>query len=260
MTSTAESRNGIRQPQARNDSSLWKTARKASRPLAISWPAGAPACGHEAQKPRCFGWPCSETMRTAPPHSPPSAKPWTQRSTVSSTGASTPTWAWLGSSPIANVATPIISSETMSSFLRPSLSPKCPKTRPPSGRKTKPIQYVANDRSVACSGSVALGKNTCGKTAAAATPYRKKSYHSTVVPTRLAPTMRAMGDLRRVVSGARALVWDMSVLLGTGWDALPVCRWAGWCGAIRRGDAGGGRGVVRLSSRSSRRPSRRTSR
>src|SRR6478735_8686982 len=130
----------------------------------------------------------------------------------------------------------------MSSFLRPSLSPKCPKTRPPSGRKTKPIQYVANDRSVACSGSVALGKNTCGKTAAAATPYRKKSYHSTVVPTRLAPTVRAMGDLRRVVSGSRALVWDMSVLLGTGWDALPVCRWAGWCGAIRRGDAGGGAG------------------
>ena len=164
MTSTADSRNGIRQPQARNAASLWKTARKASRPLAISWPAGAPACGHEAQKPRLRGLPCSETMSTAPPHSPPRAKPWMQRSTVSSTGASTPTCAWLGSSPIANVATPIISSETMSSFLRPSLSPKWPNTRPPSGRKTKPIQYVANDSSVACSGSEALGKNTCGKT------------------------------------------------------------------------------------------------
>ena len=136
-----------------------------------------------------------------------------QRSTVSSTGASTPTCAWLGSRPIANVATPIISSETMSSFLRPSLSPKWPKTSPPSGRETKPIQYVANDSSVACSGSEALGKNTCGKTAAAATPYRKKSYHSTVVPTRLAATMRAMGDLRRPVSGSSDVVRDMEVLL-----------------------------------------------
>jgi hypothetical protein len=90
-TSTAESRNGIRQPQARKSASLCTTAITASRPLAISWPAGAPACGQLAQKPRRAGSPCSETISTAPPHSPPSAKPWTSRSTTSSTGASTPT-------------------------------------------------------------------------------------------------------------------------------------------------------------------------
>ena len=69
--------------------------------------------------------------------------------------------------------------------------------------------------------------------------------------------MRAMGDLRRVLSGSR-MVRDMSVLLGNGVDdAWPVCRWAGVvrvsCGdkvpvmRVAR--------VVRLSSRSSRRPS-----
>src|SRR6266480_1121691 len=34
------------------------------------------------------------------------------------------------------------------------------------------------------------GKNVCGKTSAAATPYRKKSYHSIEVPTADATTAR----------------------------------------------------------------------
>ena len=49
-----------------------------------------------------------------------------------------PIEAYVGSSPIAKVATPIISSETTSIFLRPTRSPKCPNTTPPSGRATKP--------------------------------------------------------------------------------------------------------------------------
>jgi hypothetical protein len=91
MISTADSRNGMRQPQEANASSDWKAASSARTPVASRLPAGAPACGHEAQKPRFSGLPCSETIRTAPPHSPPSAKPWISRSVISRIGASTPT-------------------------------------------------------------------------------------------------------------------------------------------------------------------------
>ena len=49
-----------------------------------------------------------------------------------------PMVAYDGSRPIANVPTPIISSETTSMVLRPTLSPKWPNTTPPSGRATKP--------------------------------------------------------------------------------------------------------------------------
>ena len=48
---------------------------------------------------------------------------------------------------------------------------------------------VVNDNSVAMNGSDP-GKNFCGNTAAAATPYRKKSYHSIVVPTEAETTAR----------------------------------------------------------------------
>ncbi len=67
--------------------------------------------------------PCSDTSRTAPPHSPPSAKPCTRRSTVSRTGAAAPTVACVGSRPMAKVAPPISSRLSTSSFLRPSRSP-----------------------------------------------------------------------------------------------------------------------------------------
>jgi hypothetical protein len=60
----------------------------------------------------------------------------------------------------------------------------------PTGRATKPTKKVVNDRSVATKGSDP-GKNFCGKTAAAATPYRKKSYHSMVVPTEAEITARS---------------------------------------------------------------------
>ena len=48
-TSTADSRNGIRQPQDRNASSLCTSASNASSPLASNWPSGTPACGQLAQ-------------------------------------------------------------------------------------------------------------------------------------------------------------------------------------------------------------------
>ena len=90
ITSTPDSRNGIRQPQLPNAASDSTAVSSDSTPVASSCPAGAPVCGHEAQNPRRRASPCSDTSSTAPPHSPPSAKPWTSRSTVSSTGAAVP--------------------------------------------------------------------------------------------------------------------------------------------------------------------------
>jgi hypothetical protein len=54
-------------------------------------------------------------------------------------------------------------------FLRPILSPKCPKITPPIGRAAKPTAYVANASSVPTSGSKS-GKNSLLKTSAAAEP------------------------------------------------------------------------------------------
>jgi hypothetical protein len=53
--------------------------------------------------------------------------------------------------------------------LRPTLSPKCPKTTPPTGRATKPTAYVAKAASVPTNGS-SFGKNSRPKTRAAAVP------------------------------------------------------------------------------------------
>src|SRR5437762_10727620 len=58
-------------------------------------------------------------------------------------------------------------------------------TIPPIGRATNPTVYVANAASVPTRGSN-VGKYRRLKTRAAAVPYRKKSYHSIVVPIRLA--------------------------------------------------------------------------
>src|SRR5579883_1224081 len=54
----------------------------------------------------------------------------------------------------------------------------------------KPTVYVANAWSAPTYGSD-FGKNTWGNTSAAAVPYRKKSYHSIVVPIVLATSARS---------------------------------------------------------------------
>jgi hypothetical protein len=56
---------------------------------------------------------------------------------------------------------------------------------PPIGRAAKPTPKVANAASVPIVGET-LGKNSLSKISAAAVPYRKKSYHSMVVPMKLA--------------------------------------------------------------------------
>jgi len=62
-------------------------------------------------------------ISTEPPHSPPTAIPWTRRRRVSRTGAKIPIVAWLGSTPIRKVATPIIARVMTRVALRPTRSP-----------------------------------------------------------------------------------------------------------------------------------------
>ena len=128
----------MRQPHALNASSDWTAARIHSTPVANRLPSATPACGHDDQNPRRESSPCSAAIRTAPPHSPPTAKPWTRRQASSRIGAPMPMLAYVGRRPIAKVATPMRSSEVTSIFLRPTRSPKWPKTMPPRGRATKP--------------------------------------------------------------------------------------------------------------------------
>ena len=108
------------------------------------------------------------------------------RSVTRRIGATTPIAEALGIAPIRNVATAISNRQVTTAGLRPYLSPKCPATKPPMGRATKPAQNVLNESSVPISADES-GKNTCGKTSAAAVPYRKKSYHSMELPSSPAP-------------------------------------------------------------------------
>jgi hypothetical protein len=67
------------------------------------------------------------------------------------------------------VATPISTSVITSMRLRPTRSPKCPNSTPPIGRARNPAANVPNAARVPTNGS-AVGKNSCGKTSAAAVP------------------------------------------------------------------------------------------
>ena len=65
--------------------------------------------------------------------------------------------------------------------LRPIRSPKCPNRIPPTGRAINPNANVPNERINPIVG-VDSGKNAAGKIKAAAVAYKKKSYHSILVP------------------------------------------------------------------------------
>jgi hypothetical protein len=73
----------------------------------------------------------------------------------------------VGSTPIATVDSPIVSSAATSVVFRPTRSPKCPNRAEPIGRARKAIPNVASDASVADAGSD-VGKNKRGKTSTAA--------------------------------------------------------------------------------------------
>src|SRR5207237_5103337 len=129
-------------------------------------PIGAPSCGNIPYQARRPGGAFSIASRTAPPHSPPSPRPWPKRQIASSSGAARPIVAYVGSVPIATVEIPIVSSAATSVVLRPMRSPKWPKTAEPIGRATKAIAKVASDARTAVAGSEE-GKNRRGETSTA---------------------------------------------------------------------------------------------
>ena len=67
-------------------------------------------------------------------------------------GANTPTASYVGSRPIAKVASPMRMSDATKTGLRPTLSPRCPPMMPPSGRATNPTPSVANESRVPARG------------------------------------------------------------------------------------------------------------
>ena len=70
---------------------------------------------------------------------------------------------------------------TIRIFLRPTLSPRAPKMKPPIGRATKPTARVAKELMAETKGSWDT-KYWALNTSAAAVVNRKKSYHSSAVP------------------------------------------------------------------------------
>src|SRR5688572_33267247 len=85
---------------------------------------------------------------------------------------------------------------------------------PPIGRAMKPTANVLKEASSAMTGGIPAGKNAVGKTSAAADAYRKKSYHSMLVPasavrailrTERSSRRAGAGPLSRVVIGQSPL-------------------------------------------------------
>src|SRR3546814_20412320 len=84
---TTDSQKPTRQPQARKASSDRVTERTSSTTVASRLPSGPHDCGNLPQKARLLFGLCPVTSSTAPPHSPPCAKPRTKHSNTSSAGA-----------------------------------------------------------------------------------------------------------------------------------------------------------------------------
>ena len=128
---------------------------------------GTPICPKVPARPWRSRPAFSVSRRMTPPHCPPTAMPCRKRSTTSAIGASTPIESAVGSKPMRNVADPIRTRHVTRAGLRPTLSPKWPKTRPPMGRAMKPAQKVLKASNVPRSGE-ASGKNSSPNTNAAA--------------------------------------------------------------------------------------------
>ena len=77
--------------ERRTRSVLVVEATSRNAPLASSVPIGTPIWTMEPKNPRRFSGACSTVISTAPPHSPPSARPCTTRRPSSRRGAATPT-------------------------------------------------------------------------------------------------------------------------------------------------------------------------
>ena len=91
MTTTTLSRNGIRQPHDWNASAGIAHASGRKIAAAKTCPACTPCRVKLPKNPRRPNGECSMIMALAPAISPPTAKPWTRRSTTSRIGAKIPT-------------------------------------------------------------------------------------------------------------------------------------------------------------------------
>ena len=89
-SSTIENRKGRRQPHSPNafSPSVLRSVRMI--PSDSSRPSDAVTWIHEVQDPRLPCGACSATYVTAPPYSPPSARPWIIRTTTKMIGAAMP--------------------------------------------------------------------------------------------------------------------------------------------------------------------------
>src|ERR1700733_3304059 len=97
---------------------------------------------------------------------------------------------------------------------------------PPIGRATKPTPNVAKASSVPVTGRN-VGKNSRLKTRAAAVPYRKKSYHSMIVPATAAAASPASGSRdrpRSLSSGGWSAAAGGRPVIGEGEPSLAGSR------------------------------------
>ena len=124
-TSAAESRNGRRQPQLMNCSSVICTLSSTNSRFERMNPIGAPSCGKVPYRARLPGGAFSVASSAAPDHSPPRPMPWQKRSSTRIAGArrENPGVEAVGSTPMRKVATPITSRLATSVVLRPTRSP-----------------------------------------------------------------------------------------------------------------------------------------
>ena len=102
------------------------------------------------------------------------------RNATKTTGAAMPMDAKPGSRPIANVAKPIRTMVITKVYLRPTRSPRRPKTTAPSGRTAKPAAKLSKVKMNAAAGFTPEKK--CLLISTAKAPTSKKSYHSNTVP------------------------------------------------------------------------------
>lgn len=160
-------KNGMRQPNAKNCSSVSHSLRIKNNPPDRMNPIGAPSCGNIPYHARFPGGAFSIASNTAPPHSPPSPSPCPKRHKANNNGAITPAVAYVGNNPIATVEIPIVNNAATRVAFRPTRSPKCPNNADPTGRAKNAMANVANDSSIAADGSD-FGKNNFGNTSTAA--------------------------------------------------------------------------------------------
>ncbi len=80
----------MRQPQAKNCSSVSRREMSRKMPPEKKKPSGAPSCGNMPYHARLPGGAFSVASRIAPPHSPPRPRPWPKRQSASRIGAAIP--------------------------------------------------------------------------------------------------------------------------------------------------------------------------